>query len=165
MRVVLTLFLFLCELFLSIEGQSQSNKLSKEDSVDVQKASIDYCSCYRKLTDSLHPALLEMIEISVLKDGNAAKDTLIKRMIDKPDEYEKIGRSIELLSGDALNKVVGSCQKDLDERYPLLDGESDKINENGVRYLEELLSKLSQCKYVYYFMVLGRKSLEKKAKD
>jgi hypothetical protein len=116
---------------------------------DAQDAATDLCTCVNETMGSLHPAMIEMIQISAEKGEAAGEQYLTDYLIKHPTEMGKImedAQKMESLGTEFEQKC------DFKQKYSRYD--------NNQAFEDKLIANLSsnpECKLAHTLMLLGLK--------
>jgi hypothetical protein len=131
---------------------------SVEDSTLVNTVSLEICACMAPSLDSLHPAIVTMLEETLIKGDKIAQQNFEKTMRKmSPEDQKKLGENLEIL--DKLGTKDSGftlCANKIDEKFNTIDFTKNKNKEKAFDKLLIYFTK-KNCKTVGIFLALGNK--------
>lgn len=140
---------------LSLNYISLAQKDNLSDTVKLRAAASELCDCMAPHINTLHPYLLEMLEVMAIKGEQAGSDTLAARLLAKPAEQAAVMKSANYMDSPEFQKSVEGCEEKLKAKYPFLD--KKKESKADEEFVKSVLSRIPNCKFVHIMMVIGTK--------
>jgi hypothetical protein len=134
------------------------------DSTLIKEMANDMCTCFKPISDSMHPLLTNFLKESIKYGEKKAEENMGKAIAElSQEEQEAFMKSADKLNGGKENSPIDQCMNSFTEKYQDRFDKNSKAEDAYMNAIVKYMVANKECEILALFIQVGLKE-DKKGK-